>query len=321
MALNYDYLSTTTREIFIPKLIDNIYDSSALLKILLMDERVFLKGGRKVVEPIKYAKSTSRGAFSGYDTFDVTPQDNFTAAEFGWANYYANVSISGDDERKNMGEAAVLDLLAERVEDAEMTLKDLIADDLYTGTAAPSIIGLSSAIGTTTPYGGISTTDFSGWVSGTDGTSHTSANMKDSTNASYIINLLQNAVRNATHLGKKPNLIVVPLFIWDIYENVLQANARYPKNKRQEMIADGGFNVLDFRGIPVVGDEKIPGTAGYVLNTEFMKLRIHPEANFSFTGFKNPVNQDAKIGQVIVTMQLTVNNRRMHYSFSALPTS
>ena len=128
-------------------------------------------------------------------------------------------------------------------------------------------------------------------------------------------------MRTATHKQSKPNLIVLPQLIWDIYEATLQASARYPKTGRGQKIADAGFNVLEFRNIPVVADEIC--TAGYVyfLNTEFMTIYLHPNKNFKFTGFKVPTNQDGRIGQILVKLQLALNNRRMHYKYSGFPTS
>lgn len=322
MALNWNYLTATTREVFVKKLVDNIYSASAGLKIMLMDHSTKLAGGRKVVEPILYSKNTSRGRYSGFDTFNMEPPDNLTASEYTWGNYYATIAISGDDEDMNMGEAQVLSLIAQRTQEAETTLKDLIADDFYSGTNTKGIIGLDSAVGTGT-YGGIAVADFAGWVSGVDAGSHTEANMLDSTNASYIHKLLRKAWRSCLNLGETPNLILTTPLVWDIYEQSLQANARYPKsvNKRQEMIADAGFMALDWRGVPVVADEKCPAGYMFILNTKYLTLRIHPNKNFTFTGFQKPINQDARAGQVLFKSQLCVNNRRMHYKFSGLPTS
>ena len=323
MALSYDTFQTVTENIYIPKLVDNIYNSSKLLKILAMDKAVKVLGGTKIFEPLKYAKSTAVGTYNKYETFDLTPPDNLTKAEFTWGHYYSGISIAGTDEIENMGKARILDLLGIKFEEAEMALKDKLADDLYTGTATDGIIGLASGVDATTTYGGIAVADFSGWASGEDATSYTSANMKDSTNAGYAITLLQKAIRNATHLGQTPNLIVTNLFVWDVLEAVINANVHYNKSTsaRGQSIAAAGFNTLEYRGIPIVADEKCPDSTMYVLNTNYVNFRINPERNFKFTGYKTPTNQDAKVGQILLACQLCINNRRMHYKFTGLPTS
>lgn len=322
MALTWDSLTATTREVFIPKLIDNIYDSSAFLKIALMDGAVreYTKGGRKIVEPILYGKNTSRGRYSGYDTFNMEPPENITASEYTWGNYYATITIDGDTLDQNMGAAQVLSLIGERTEEAETTLRDLIAEDLFAGTSSKGIIGLDTAIGTGT-YGGIAVADFAGWVSGVDATAHTQANMVDSTNSSYIHKLFRAAFRSCRHKSKKPNLIVTTPTVWDLYEETLQASARYVKTGRGQKIADAGFDVLEFRNVPVVVDELCTDNYMHVMNTEYLKLRVHPNKNFKFSGFQRPSNQDAKSGQVMFKSQLCLNNRRMHYKFSSLGAS
>jgi hypothetical protein len=317
MDLNWNSLTATTNKVFVKKLIDNVYDSSSLLKIFLMDQSVKLLGGERVVEPILYAKNSSGGAYSGFDTHKMEPPENITASEYFWASYYQTISISGEDEDKNEGEAKILNLIGERTQEAELALKDTIIDDIYSGSGSKGIIGLDTAIGTGT-YGGINPTDFAGWVSGVDTDAHSYANMVDSSNASYIHKLLRKGFRSCKHLGQKPNLIVTSDIIWDTYEETLQKSATYPKTGRGRKIADAGFDVIEFRNVPMVSDEKIPAGYMYILNTNFLKLRIHPNKNFKFTGFVKPANQDAKAGQIYFKSQLCVNNRRMHYKFSDL---
>ena len=118
-------------------------------------------------------------------------------------------------------------------------------------------------------------------------------------------------------------MIVTNLFVWDVIESVINANVAYNKSTtaRGQAIAAAGFNVIEYRGIPIFADEKCPDSYMYVLNTNFINFRINPLRNFHFTGYKQSVNQDAKIGQVLLACQLCLNNRRMHYKFSGLPTT
>jgi len=320
MALNYGYLSSVVRERYMPGFADNIFDVGSLLKILKNDNSVKVKGGDGFSLGLKYAKNQAHGNFSGYDTLDVSPTDNKTRMKLDWVNYYASVSISGDDEDKVQGEEAVLDLVKDGIEDAEMTMQDDLATDIFTGGGGEQMIGLDTAIGTGS-YGGINGGTDTWWVSGVDTTAHTIANMKDSTNASYVLALLQTAIRTATHFGKKPNLIVTTLLIWDLIETILHGKAYYTKSNRANTLGQLGFTVLEFRDIPIVADEKCPTGRLYVLNTEFLKMYIHPSRNFLWTGFKEPTNQIARVGQVTTKTQLGLNNRRMFYKFTSLALS
>jgi len=318
MALAYDYITAITQDKYIPRMVDNIYESSALLSMMRRDGRI-LNGGTEIVQPLLYAKNTSRGGFTGYEVFNVSPPDNLTAAKYDWAQYYVSISLAGLDEIKNSGDSAVLNLLEIKMKDAEMSMLDQLATDLFSGTT--HIIGLASAVDATTTYGGIAVADFAGWASGEDGTAHTAANMKDSTNAAYAHTLFRTAWKSCNHLNKSPNLIITSQEVFDIYEQTLQANARYPLTARGKFLADAGFTTVEFRGIPVVVDDFCPdGTDSYCyfLNTDFLNLYISPKQNFKFTGFKVPTNQDARVGQILVAAQLGLSNRRMFYKFTDL---
>ena len=324
MALNYDYLTATTQDLFIRKLVDNIYDKSALLNVMMNDGAVkeYTKGGPKILEPILYAKNTARGRYANFDTFDMTPPDNITASEHTWGHYYVTIAISGDDETDNTGPSQILNLIAERTREAEMSLRDYITDDIFAGTNTKGIIGLNTAVAAGT-YAGIAGGTYSWWQAGVDSTAHTKAHMKDSTQTShYVLELLRAGYRSCKHSGESPNLIVTTQTIWDVIEHVMQQQAQYEKfGKRAGLLADAGFQTLQWRGIPIVADEKCTANYMYMLNTNYIKFRVHPARNFKFTGFKVPMNQDARAGQILLKSQLTLNNRRMHYKWSNLAAS
>jgi len=323
MALNYDYMTATTREYFEKRVVDNIYNSSVFLKTMLLDGRVrkYVKGGRKIVDPLKYAKKGASGTYSAWDTFDVTPPDNITAAEHTWGNYYSTVAISGDDEDQNMGDNMVVSLLTDRMEEAETQMRDDIANDLFSGGGGKGLLGIDTAIAAGS-YGGIDGATYTWWQSGSSSTARTRAQLIDPTDTTNFINyLFQAADRGCLHKGNVANLVVTTPLIWDIYEGTLQASARYPKTTRGQKIADAGFDVVEWRSRPVVKDELCPAGYVYFISTNAMTIYTHPNKYFKFTGFKVPTNQDGRVGQVLTKLQLAINNRRMHYKYSGWPTS
>jgi len=317
MGINYTKITAMVQERYMPGFANNIFDKSALLSTMLKDQSVKVRGGSRITEGVLFAKPTAAGSYDGYDVVDTTPADVRDRARFEWAHKYVSVAIAQTDELQISGPDAVGDLVAAEMEAAEMKMRDQIAEDIFAGGA--TIIGLDSAVAAGT-YAGIPGATSTWWQSGVDATAHTQANMKDSTHASYVLTLLQTAFRTCTHYGMKPNLVVTTLAVWDLIENVLQQNATYPKNvnARTKLIGDGGFNVLEFRGVPIIADEKCTANYLYVLNTQFLKFYIHPNNNFKFTGFKEPTNQLARVGQITLSCQLGVTNRRMFYKFTSL---
>ena len=137
-TINWDALSSLTRDKFLPILVDNIFNSNPLaVKLLKNSEK--LDGGRKIITPLEYAKNAAQGFYSGYDVLDTTPSDPVTSAVWDWKQAYANISISGEEELKNSGDSMVLSLLKSKMGNAERSLKDLFGSKLFgTGSAAPA---------------------------------------------------------------------------------------------------------------------------------------------------------------------------------------
>ena len=146
-TINWDALSSLTRDKFLPVLVDNIFNSNPLaVKLLKNAEK--LDGGRKIITPLEYAKNTAQGFYSGYDVLDTTPSDPVTSAVWDWKQAYANISISGEEELKNSGDSMVLSLLKAKMGNAERSLKDLFGTKLFgSGTAAPGTNEITALCG------------------------------------------------------------------------------------------------------------------------------------------------------------------------------
>lgn len=323
MALDYDYASTVTRKVYMPQVVDNIYNSSAMFKMFDIDGRIktYLKGGSSVTEGLEYAKQTAGGTYKGWDTLDNTPPDNLTRADFQWGDYYSSISISGQDEDENMGPEAVANLLQIRTKGAGKKIKDDVSNDLFSGTSAKGIIGLDTLVGSGTA-GGINGATYTWWVSGTDTTTYTEAELIDSTDTdAYMKRLFQAAFRSGEHMSETPNLIVTTPLVWDIFETILEDDARFTKTQRGQQIAQAGFDVLFWRQIPIIRDELCPAGRVYVLNTNYLYLRTHSRTNFLTEPFVRVANQRGRIAHIFHKTALTTTNRRMHYKFTGFPTS
>ena len=146
-TINWDALSSLTRDKFLPILVDNIFNSNPLaVKLLKNSEK--LDGGRKIITPLEYAKNAAQGFYSGYDVLDTTPSDPVTSAVWDWKQAYANISISGEEELKNSGDSMVLSLLKSKMGNAERSLKDLFGTKLFgTDYAAPGTNEITALCG------------------------------------------------------------------------------------------------------------------------------------------------------------------------------
>jgi hypothetical protein len=175
MALTYDQISAITERKFIPKVIDNIFDSDPLLQ-RAKSKGWYKKidGGTSIIVPPNYAKNTSGGWYQGADTLSTVDNDVITGAEYAWKQGYENITVSRLDELKNSGDAQMVDFVKSKTQICEKTWIDRLGDGLYSaGTDAKSIVGLRNVANSSSTIGGISQTTYTWWSANVDSTTTT----------------------------------------------------------------------------------------------------------------------------------------------------
>ena len=330
MALSYDSLTAVTRDKFIPVLVDNIFKSNILTFKMLQNSEPSASGN-KVLQPLEYAKSGSKGFYNGYDVLDTTPQELFTDASFDWVQCHASITYSGREESLNSGAERVIDLISAKVKNAEKSLKDLFGSQLYSDNDGSSVstpadaqangfVGLQHIIAADRTLGGIDSTNYPWW----DGNvaafgSSTYNTVAGSSGANSIGREIREMYGACSIDNDKPDLIVTTQIIFDAYEESLAAQKRFGASS--ESLADAGFNNLLYRGTPVVVDDHCPAGHMYFLNTKYLRFRHHASRNFAFQGFNKPVNQDASVAHILWLGALTCSNPRMLGKLTGGPTA
>lgn len=304
---SYDYLSSITQKYYIPKLVDNIFSSNVLLDRLRKGKAAkTYGGGTSIVQPLLYAKTTAAGSYSGADTLNTTANDNKTAADFLMKMYYANITITREDELKNSGDnTKVIDHVKTEVMIAEKTLADLIGDGIYSnGTNPKDITGLRVAVtGSGTTYGGISKTTYSWWRS-----------QVDSTTTALTIPALTAIFGDCVIGNDKPTIIITTQDQYDVYHGLLQTQERFSDTNT----ADAGFENILFRNVPVTVDGKCPTGYLYLLNEKYIAFQTHKDENFRFEPFTKPTNQNVSSAKIYWAGNLTCSNCRMQGVMTAL---
>src|SRR3990167_594335 len=117
-------------------MIDNIFKDSAFLAALReFDGISYLNGGERIAVPLMYGTSSTVKSYSDYETLDTTPQDGMTTAFYDWREIAGTISISRKEERQNSGEGRLLNLLEQKIKQAEMTMRETLNTQLLQGTA------------------------------------------------------------------------------------------------------------------------------------------------------------------------------------------
>lgn len=189
-----------------------------------------------------------------------------------------------------------------------------------TGNGGKDITGLALAVedGTAwSTYGGIDSNAFLYWR---NQWLNSAAVIDVGTNVGANA-LLGDMIRiyNSCMRGKvRPTVIVTDQLVFETYERSMQQTSNNYRVQIDTKMADAGFMNLLFKETPVVFDEDMPGASlgldsdGHemlFLNADFMKFVIGKGKNFVVTDMQRPENQDAKVSQIILYGNLTVNNR------------
>lgn len=315
MSITYNdtQIAAITKKRYFPKLVNNaVNESDPLVMRLLNDAKKW--SGETLVVPVKKAKSTSGGSYSGFDTLSTTAIQTRTNAEFETKQNYQSITLDNLDIVKNKGKEAVLDHIKTSVEEAEMDMGDTIATQIYsdgTGNSSKDITGLDAACDDGTnvaTYGNINRSTNSWWQ----------GNYTDSS-AALTQNIMATHYDEARDAGDEPTVIATTYALWSKLEDILDSKQRTmidghqklaPSFKNKKMNGQGidtGFSFISFRGTPVVASKYITTGYMYFLNERYLQFYYFDQSalgrkvdkhGFAITDVLEPVNQDGRVQRV-----------------------
>jgi hypothetical protein len=291
-------IATTTIANRTRKVQDNVTKNNAILMRLKQKGKIRLfDGGDGINEELSYSENGNATWYSGADVLGVGAQDVLTSAVYTMKLLACAVVITGEDELKNSGEARIIDLLGQRIVNAEGTMANKVAQGLYSdGTTygGKTLTGLDAAVPqdpTTGTYGGINraTTGNEFWRSQLYDPASTPTS---STIQGYMNALWALCVRGKDH----PDLIMAGATNWATFTASLQLLQRFSSPE----VGDLGFPALKFMGADVVLDGGIGGYSDpedmYFLNTNYLHFRPHKDRNMVPIGKKREsLNQDVTV--------------------------
>jgi hypothetical protein len=306
-AIFTELVTTTLRE-HPSQISDNVSKHNALFNRLNKRGKVkkSVSGGTEIVRPLDYAENATYLRYSGYDALNINPSDVLSAAKYDWVQAAVAVTASGRELRINSGKAQIIDLMKSRTKNAMRTAANRMSVDLYsTGALANQLGGLAhiiqaNGLGT---VGGIDATAFPFWQNKFREIAGVDAWSKD-TIKREMKRLFMETVRGTD----KTDLIVSTHDFYTAYWESLTDAQRYTSNDTPDT-----FSSVKFEGADVVFDSNenftTTGERMYFLNTEYLDLIYHPDANWTPLTDREPVNQDAVVVPIIFQGQLVCSNR------------
>lgn len=287
---------------------DNVSNHNALYRRLNKNGKVKKStgGGYEIVRPLDYAENSTYQRYSGFDVLDIGQSDTLSAAKYDWVQAAISVVASGRELRMNAGKERIIDLVKQRTKNAIRTASNNMSVDLYSsGSLTNQMGGLGHIIqsngeGT---VGGINAATYTFWKNQfkeLDGTG-TYADIKND-----MLDLWLSLVRGTD----KPDLIVSTHDLYSAYWDSLTDLQRYRNQDEPDT-----FQTIRFQSADVIFDNNdnftTTGEKMYFLNTDYIELVVHPDADWTPMEEKSSVNQDAAVVTMIWQGQLVCSNRSL----------
>jgi len=235
----------------------------------------------------------------------VSASDVISAAEYQWKQIAVNVVASGLELRNNAGsKTRILNLVKSRMTNAIRSFKNGLSTDLYSdGTASNQINGLQALINDTVntgTIGGIDSSTFTFWSNAVqDASSPLSGSSITLSATTFEQPFMLQLYLELSRGNDQPDLIVLSNDYYTFFEGSQVSLKRYSTDTGPQS-GKAGFVSLKYKKADVVFDGGtlgggIPSAHGYMINTNFMELVVHKDANMTEVPEMRSVNQDAVV--------------------------
>jgi len=307
-------LVTTTFRKHSKEIKDNLSKNNALLARLKAKGTRKEDGGLSIVEPLDYAANGTYQRYSGYDVLNVGASDVISAAEFQWRQIAINVVASGLELRTNSGSSRIINLVKSRMKNATRTFKNNFSADVYSDGTLPNQIGGLQVLVADTGQGTVGGIDSAVWAFWRNLVQSAAAPIQggsaitpgSTTMESLMLPLWLALVRGDDH----PDLIVADNNYFTFYEQSQTSLKRYTG---EAGTATGGFSALKYKNADVIfdGGSGIPSNRMYFLNTDYLDLVVHTDADMAIMDEMKPYNQDAAVVPILWMGNMVCSNRSL----------
>ncbi len=313
MAANATFteLVTTTFRKHRSQVKDNLSLRVALLKYLKRRGNYRLEdGGLSIATPLDYASNNTYQRYSDWDILNISQSDVLSAAEYQWRQIAINIVASGRELLVNSGESQIINLAKARIKNAIRTFNNNFSSDLYSaGSLTNQVNGLQSIIADTNTnvVGGIDANVWTFWRNSVLDASDTVTTIS----AANIEHGCMLPLWLTTDRGPddQPDLIVMD----SVYYALFEASQTSLKRYNDATKSDAGFVTMKYKGADVIydGASGIPASHAYFINTNYLELVAHKDADMEEMDKLHPVNQHGQIIPIIWMGNLVCSNRLM----------
>ena len=307
---------TTTDRTWGQKVTDNVTKHNALLARMKAKGKIkTVGGGYEIAERIEYAENGTYQRYAGYDALNTNASDVLTTVKYPYRQVALHVTASGRELRMNSSKEAMINLVKTRKENAIRTATNQFSIDMYSsGALSEQVNGLQNLIQTNGQgtVGGIDSATWTFWRNKfREATGTNTAASPSVANAVTFKGDMNNMWLSLNRGTDRPDLIVMTHDFYTLYEVGEQDKQRYADSD----LAKAGFTTLKYKSADVIFDDNAnfatTGETAYFLNTNYLYLVQHREAQWTPDAEKTPTNQDAVVVPIYWMGNLVCTNRAL----------
>ena len=308
--------------------IDNILDATVVWAALkgagCMKPQ---EGGDLITRTIRYGRATATEIEKG-DTLPQGESELETMAIWRWRTIASHVQRNMFDDQKNRGKAKIKDLVGTKLKAAREALTEKFEDSLFnthvTAETGKLFQGLNDLVPLTADratgtYGGIARpTAYAAEANGVEvpstGNTWWGPKYLPGTLSSIEDDLLTDMKRlyNSIHNNQEaPNLIITTQEIFELYEEFAMDISQIVKDESTRL-ADLGFEVLRFKGKPLIWTPDLDEANMLMINTNHVEVVNDPGYWFEMSEWKPIPLQPDRIAHIICFSNMISAQLRRH---------
>jgi len=268
-----------------------------------------IKGYRRIEIPVEYGSNDTIRWISKGDSVPINDSELLTMAYEDWK--YVSVSIIRyfQDDQQNRGKAALIRLVDAKLGAAERGMNEEFESVFFAdGTGSKEPNGFQNIIATDPTTGtlhGIDRASYSWWRN-----QYTTSTGSSSV---YLVKDMRHCLNSCLKYANTELQDIVIVTTQDIFE-YYEEEAFELKVLQNTMLAELGFDTLQFRGRPFVWSPSAPSGNMYFVNTAYLKLTSDEDYWMQMTDWKViPDQPNDRVAQIVCVMNLTTSRPIAHH--------
>ncbi|WKA31604.1 phage major capsid protein [Bradyrhizobium roseum] len=299
---------------------DLVSNSNAALAVLKRKGLWETYSGPRIRQTLLYNKTGSAVWYNGFDFLNPRPAELFNDAEFTPKMLAVAVVMSNEEILNNQGTAQLKNVMKSHIKAAEMELEDVTDASIHSngsGFGGKELGGLQLAIPTITntgTYGGIDRASNAIWRTSSFDAHTFAPDIGTQVTATTVRPMFNRIMTQRSRNKRGADLLLCSRQHYEAYDAATVAIQRI---NDETQLGKLGFQTLKYFGggrtAEIVQDggigSNMPDNATYGLDTDSLRMRYHPERNFSKIGSSMmPINQDAVVQYIGLMGELTMEN-------------